>query len=70
MHVHICVHDGGMCIVRTCTVEAIAFKTLSTCAVEATICVSAVGIGIACMYLQLTFIDICAIRQINKCAWT
>ena len=69
MHVHIC---GAylMCIVHTCTVEAIAFKTLSTCTVEATICVSTAGIGIACMYLQITLIDICAIRQMNKCAWT
>ena len=60
----------GMCIVCTCTVEAVAFKTLSTCAVEAAHCVSTVGIGIACMYLQFTLIDICTIRQMNKCAWT
>ena len=73
MHVHICVHDGGcvVCVfIHTCTVEAIAFKTLFTCAVEAAICVSAVGIGITCMGLQFTLVDICTIRKMNECAWT
>ena len=73
MHVHICVHDGGcvVCvIVRTCTVEPIAFKTLSTCTVEAAICVSTVGIGMACMGLQVTLVDICTVRKMNKYAWT
>ena len=69
MHVHIC---GAyvMCIVHTCTVEAIAFKTLSTCTVEAAICVSTVGIGMACMGLQVTLVDICTVRKMNKYAWT
>ena len=48
-----------MHIVQTCTVEPISFKAFPTCAVEATICVSAVGIGIARVSLQFALIDIC-----------
>ena len=43
----------------TCAIKSISFKAFSTCTVEATICVSAVCIGIACMYPQFTLINIC-----------
>ena len=53
-------------IVHTCTVEPISFKTLPTCAVEAAICVSAVGIWTACMGLQFTLIDICRMHDAGE----
>ena len=53
---HFCRTVQTLC---TCTVEPISFKAFPTCAVEASIFVSADGIGTACMYLQFTLIDIC-----------
>ena len=55
-----------MLIVHTCTVEPVAFKAFHACTVEATICVSAVGIGAACMYLQFTLIDICRMHAAGE----
>ena len=53
-------------IVHTCTVEPISFKTFPTCAAEAAICVSAVGIGTAWICLQFTLIDICRIHAAGE----
>ena len=44
-------YTAGHLIHFTCAGESIAFKAFSTCTVEAAICVSAVGIGIAWIHL-------------------
>ena len=54
-----------LCSCFTFTVEPISFKAFPTCAVKAAHCVSAVGIGTACMYLQFTLIDICQNELMN-----
>ena len=53
-------------IIHTCTVEPISFKAFPTCAVEATICVSAVGIGTARVCFQFTLIDICRMHDAGE----
>ena len=49
----------------TCTVEPIAFKTFPTCAVKAALCVSATGIEMAWISLQLTLVDICNVESMT-----
>ena len=54
------------CLFYTCAVESISFEAFPTCAVEAAISVSAVGIGTARIYLQVTLIDICRLNKSMK----
>ena len=49
----------------TCTVDTISFKAFPTCAVEASICITTVGIDIACMCPQFTLIDICKYKVVE-----
>ena len=54
---------NNACVYCTCTVEPIPFKAFITCAVETAICISAVGIEMAWICVQLTLVDICRLNK-------